>query len=275
MEEMNVTQPEVAQVETTTDETTTTGEEVTEEVTTQTTEQPEDNTADEQGTEDGEGTSEEGSTTEDEFSLQVKYNKQTQNLSKDDAVRYAQMGLKYESMQPTLKKLQFLAVSDNTTLEKFVDSIVDGVEQSKLQRFERKANGDKEILEALIQEDKRKGGKAYEEWQEAERKALEKEEQDEIKTLATEFGECLKQLPQLNGKKFEDVPEAVLQLREKHNISLLDAYLRYEHGNRVASQKAIDKQRENAETSTGSVVSSDGETTSGLSKELLGALWGN
>lgn len=275
MEEMNVTQPEVAEVETTTDETTNVGEEVTEEVTT-VAEQPEDNTADEQeSTQGDEAASEEGSEPEDEFSLQVKYNKKTQNLSKDDAVRLAQMGMKFESMQPTLKKLQYLAISDNTTLEKFVDSIVEGIEKSKLERFERKANGDQEILDALIQEDKRKGGKAYEEWQEAERKALEKEEQDEIKALATEFGECLKQLPQLNGKKFEDVPEAVLQLREKHNISLLDSFLRYEHSNRIASQKAIDKQRKNAESSTGSVVSSDGTGEGGLSKELLGALWGN
>ena len=272
MEETNVTQPEVTEVqtETTTDTIDTTTE----------SNGAQEDTVDNKALEESNGTeqavADDGSQekSEDDFELTVKYNKQTQNLGRQDATRYAQMGLKYEAMQPTLAKLQYLAAADNKTLEALVDGIVEGVESAKLEGFKQKANGDEEILNALIQADKQKGTKAYKDWQEAEAKALEREQQDEIRTLATEFNTLQKEVPEFQGKKFEDVPEEVLSIREKNDISLYDAYLRYEDKNRRLSKEAEQTQSQNASTSVGSVNDSGAQGKPSWEESLMQGIWG-
>ena len=268
MEETNLTQPEVEGVETETTITDTTAETDTS-VNAVSDDEVQQNTTE---TETADGV-QEGSVN-DEFYLQVKYNKKTQSLNRDDAVRYAQMGLKLESMQPTLKKLQYIAVAGGQSLEGLVDDIVSGIENSKLEKFKAKADGDEEILNALVAEDKRKAGKAYDEWQEAERKAEEQDRQDEIKTLADEFYTLQKEIPKFSEKKFESVPEEVLRIREKNNISLYDAYLRYRHSNLLSAQKEKKKQEDNAFHSTGEITNGGADDKPNWESELLRGIWG-
>ena len=45
--------------------------------------------------------------------LEVKFNKQTHRLSREDAVRYAQMGMKYDSVEPLFKTLKALAAAED------------------------------------------------------------------------------------------------------------------------------------------------------------------
>lgn len=50
------------------------------------------------------------------FSLPVKYNKQEYQLSLDEATVYAQKGMKYEQLEPTLLQLSALAKGQGRTL---------------------------------------------------------------------------------------------------------------------------------------------------------------
>lgn len=268
MEETNVTQPQETSVETET----TTVDTVTE-TETQAVPSPDDEVQ-ENTTETEAVDGEQGNSAEDDFSLDVKYNKQNRSLNREDATRYAQMGLKFESMQPTLKKLQYLAAADGQSLESLVDSIVSGIENDKLKAFKAKADGDEEILNALIEADKRKAGKAYEDWQESERKAEEESQRDEIKVLANEFNTLQKEVPEFQGKGFESVPDEVLMIRDKNNISLFDAYLRYENANRQKAEAEKQKQDVNAMHSTGSVKGEGGNSKPKWEAELMKGIWG-
>lgn len=55
--------------------------------------------------------------------LEVKFNKQTHRLSREDAVRYAQMGMKYDSVEPLFKTLKALAAAEGKPLNEWVEGL--------------------------------------------------------------------------------------------------------------------------------------------------------
>ena len=57
--------------------------------------------------------------------LEVKYNKQHHTLSPEEATHYAQMGMKYESVEPLLSTLKTVAEREGKTLKDWVQSIGD------------------------------------------------------------------------------------------------------------------------------------------------------
>ncbi len=57
------------------------------------------------------------------LSLPVKYNKQEYQLSLDDATRYAQMGMKYERLEPTLTQLSALAQGQGHSLISYLQTL--------------------------------------------------------------------------------------------------------------------------------------------------------
>ncbi len=59
------------------------------------------------------------------FSLPVKYNKQAYQLSLDEATAYAQKGMKYESLEPTLMQLSALAQGQGRSLTSYLQSLCD------------------------------------------------------------------------------------------------------------------------------------------------------
>jgi hypothetical protein len=55
--------------------------------------------------------------------LTVKFNKQAYQLSKEEAVNYAQMGMKYHAVEPLLSKLKTVAAGTGQSLADYVDSL--------------------------------------------------------------------------------------------------------------------------------------------------------
>ncbi len=60
------------------------------------------------------------------FSLPVKYNKQEYQLSLDEATAYAQKGMKYESLEPTLLQLSALAKGQGHSLTSYLQHLCGG-----------------------------------------------------------------------------------------------------------------------------------------------------
>ena len=209
----------------------------------------------------------------DDFSLDIKYNKEHLSLNREDAIKYAQMGKKLEALDPTLKKLEYLAASDNKSLKEFVEETVNAIDMQKEQAFRDKADGDEEIFQALLEKDKADRGKAYEKMIESQKAQEEQEEQDEIKTLSQEFNELKKQVPKF--QQFESVPDKVLEIRNKNGISLYDAYLRYQYENAKLSNKEAENQQKNADGSTGAIKSDSAGSTPKWEQELMAGIWGN
>ncbi len=58
-----------------------------------------------------------------EDGLSVKFNKQTHTLSREQAIRYAQMGMKYDTVEPLLGTLKEVAAREGKTLAEWVATL--------------------------------------------------------------------------------------------------------------------------------------------------------
>ena len=73
--------------------------------------------------------------------------------------------------------------------------------------------------------------------------------------MEDQFSELSNSLPEY--KKLEDVPKEVLDLSENEKISLFDAMLRYRFSEEQKIKAEKQTQKQNAESSAGSLKSSD------------------
>lgn len=55
--------------------------------------------------------------------FEVKFNKQTHTLSRQDAIRYAQLGMKHETVEPLLLTLKEVAAREGKTLKEWVGTL--------------------------------------------------------------------------------------------------------------------------------------------------------
>lgn len=58
-----------------------------------------------------------------EDGISVKFNKQTHTLSREEAIRYAQMGMKYDTVEPLLGTLKEVAAREGKTLAEWVGTL--------------------------------------------------------------------------------------------------------------------------------------------------------
>ena len=136
--------------------------------------------------------------------LTVKYNHESRSLSPDEAVTYAQMGMKYEAMQPTLNRLHSLAASRSQSLEEYITAAESDAQQARLAEYTA-ALGDPQAAAARVAEE----------------------------TVAAETPRLRDQLAELTEAVegiacLQDVPYAVQADARANHRTLLDAYLRYQ-----------------------------------------------
>lgn len=222
---------------------------------------------------DNDGTNTNADVQQDDFSLDIKYNKEHLSLNREEATKYAQMGKKLEALDPTLKKLEYLASADSKTLKDFVEDTVNAIEQQREEYLRNKADGDEEIFEALLEKDKADRGKAYEKMLESQRAKEQQEEQDEIKILSKEFNLLKQQVPEF--QQFNDVPDKVLDIRNKNGISLYDAYLRHKFENTKQSEQEKNNQSNNATQSVGAIKGDNANGKPKWEQELMAGIWGS
>ena len=189
--------------------------------------------------------------------VRVKFNKQVREYSIEEATPYVEMGLKYESFKPTYEKLKFIATTSGLSIPDLVDKLLETNERTVYEQILEKAGGNEEIAKELHEAKKAERQRKYQELlqqeKEREEKELEAERQAERERLANEFIE-LKNATDGKFAEFKDVPKAVLNLAQKRNISLLDAYLRFEHEESKKREAAARKQSEAAKSSVGSLA---------------------
>ena len=189
--------------------------------------------------------------------VRVKFNKQVREYSIEEATPYVEMGLKYESFKPTYEKLKFIATTSGLSIPDLVDKLLETNERTVYEQILEKAGGNEEIAKELHEAKKAERQRKYQELlqqeKEREEKELEAERQAELERLANEFIE-LKNATDGKFAEFKDVPKAVLNLAQKRNISLLDAYLRFEHEEIKKREAAARKQSEAAKSSVGSLA---------------------
>lgn len=160
----------------------------------------------------------------------VRFRHESRELSMEEAANYAQMGMKLESLQPTMDKLRMMAAGHGQTLEAFVDAWAAADERALLEQLLEKTGGDKETAERLLrleQEDRQKVCRAH---QQQEQTAAQEKQAALTARLATEFGELRQAFPAVDS--VDALPETVLRDAVENGRHLLDAYLRHDYRER-------------------------------------------
>ncbi len=193
----------------------------------------------------------------DDSFLDVEFYRESKSLSRDEAVKYAQMGMNYEKLEPVISKIDYLAAINGVTREQYIEQQLQNQEASMRKEIAEKYGNDENIINEMVDFQKQKHKKAYEDMI-AKAKADEKTAEENTETrLAEEFAGLVAEFPELEGKSFKDLPKTVKQAGfggEK----LLNAYLQYKHkeAKNIAAAKA---QAEEAAKKTAGSMKTDGD----------------
>ena len=182
---------------------------------------------------------------DEQVKIPIKFNKETKNLTLEEATTLAQKGLKFESIEKEYNLLKQLASRENKSIPNYIAELERRYNEEKKQSLTEKCGGNQEIAEHNL--------------------ALEKEKKasDGFEELSTAF-------PEIKSK--ENLPQEVLNNAELKGTLLLDEYLRYLLSQKRNAQTIAQKQREGEKTSTGSLINNKDSHTS-ETEEFLKGLW--
>ena len=182
---------------------------------------------------------------EEPIKIPIKFNKETRNLSLEEATTLAQKGLKFESIEKEYNLLKQLALRENKSIPLYIAELDRRYNEEKKQYLTEKCGGNEEIAEHIL--------------------SLENE-----KKAGDGFDELTSAFPEIKSK--ENLPREVLDNAELKGTLLLDEYLRYLLSQKRNAQTVARKQREGEKSSTGSLINRRDSQTS-ETEEFLKGLW--
>ena len=182
---------------------------------------------------------------EEPIKIPIKFNKETRNLSLEEATTLAQKGLKFESIEKEYNLLKQLALRENKSIPLYIAELDRRYNEEKKQSLTEKCGGNEEIAEHIL--------------------SLENE-----KNVGDGFDELTSAFPEIKSK--ENLPREVLDNAELKGTLLLDEYLRYLLSQKRNAQTVARKQREGEKSSTGSLINRRDSQTS-ETEEFLKGLW--
>lgn len=170
--------------------------------------------------------------------LPVKFRHEMRDLTREDAAKYAQMGLLREAEQPMLDDLALMAAARGQKPAEFLQSLKDADASQLMEEKLLEANGDRTKAERLVSEEMNRRREALNIRRTEEAEAEKQEERDIYDRLAGELLELKKEFPDLTDLK--DLPVSVVNEAFIGKRHLLDAYLRYMHreGKKIEQSRA-------------------------------------
>lgn len=172
------------------------------------------------------------------ITISVRFNHEDRELTREQAIDYAEQGMAYEKLRPTIDKIRMLAAGCNKSMDEMVDMLVNANDQMLRSRFLEETGGNERAADILLEDAIKKRQSAFDAQKQEEVKAEEASRQQVNDRLAAEFIELQKEFPDYG--KFSDLPKAVVQMAFDKKITLYDALLRYER----AEQKKVEQNRQ-------------------------------
>lgn len=203
---------------------------------------------------------------EDDF-LPVKFLHEERTLNREDAIRYAQMGMNYERFEPMISKLDYLAAVQGITREEYIEQQLKNQEDAMRKEIAEQYGEDENTINEMMEFKKQKHRQAYDAMI-AKAKADEKAAEENTESrLAEEFAGLVSEFPELEGKEFKDLPKSVKQAGF-NGEKLLNAYLQHKHRESKTIAAAKAQAEAAAKKSTGS-MHTDGEAQSSVIDAML------
>lgn len=188
-----------------------------------------------------------GTQVQTEQGFRIRFNHQDRDLTREEAVAYAQKGLKYDSIAPMLQDLSYLAAINGKTAPELVKEYINAGERMFRHDLEDKYGDDTEVIELMMERYRSQNKAKYEKTENDRKNAEEAAEKQARQTfeqrLAMEFVELQREFSEI--KSFAELPAEVKQAAADGK-DLTAAYLLYRH--REAIKAAAAKQTEAAAT---------------------------
>lgn len=199
--------------------------------------------------------------------LEIQYNHEKRNLTRDEAVTLAQKGIYYQDTYDTLERA---ATLKGQSVDEFLKGLETAQDEAYRQGLIEKFGDDNDTVEKMMELYNINKQKTLDNAKANRKAAAQQEEQNINERLANEFVEMKNgDFPELT--EFKDLPEEVKRAAFD-GLSLSHAYLKYMHNEnkKIAAAKA--SQEAAAKKSTGSMAS-DKEDVNAQTNALLKGLW--
>lgn len=217
-----------------------------------------------------------------DFALPIKFNKETYNLSREEATTYAQLGKKYEQISEEysflhkhsadLKELIDHAGRSGKSLSEFVTGVKEAEINVIRQQCKETAGGNEEYEQLLFEKALKDRDLKLQEYNDAQT-AKEKTEKE---SLEQKIADGVIAIGKLNPdiKELSQIPESVFRMAEDEGISIREAYLLTEFNNRKAVEAAQKAEAAAKENSSGSLKDDARQGEGSADSAFLKGLWG-
>lgn len=200
--------------------------------------------------------------------LEVQYNHEKRNLTRDEAIALAQKGIHFQNTYDVIERVATLR---GQSVNEFLNGLESADDEAHRQGLIERFGDDEETINQMMELYNIKKQKTLDNAKANRQAAAQQEEQTINERLAQEFDEMKNNdFPELT--EFKDLPEEVKKAAFG-GLSLSHAYLKYMHNEnkKIAAEKA--SQEEAAKKSTGSMAG-DKEDVNTSTSALLKGLWG-
>lgn len=222
-------------------------------------------------------TAEEANTTDSEDSagevneplVAIRYNHEDRYLTMAEAATLSQKGLAYEG---TVAAVRELAASRGKSVKDYISGLMEAQKSADLERLKRECGGNEEAAKRLLAAEEGKHAGAVKKMIDDESAETEADIKAEREKIAAQYEELRELCPEI--KNVKDIPQSVLKTAAEKKISLLDAYLRYQHTNAANTAKAKETAAASAAASAGSMRSGACSGTDPLVAAMRSGMWG-
>ena len=215
--------------------------------------------------------------------FKLRYNHEDVDVTKEEAIRLAQIGKHYENISKEFKNediksilsdLDYFAALQNKSVKDVVSDMLNGVENSYRQELTEELGEGNPLIEEMLELRKSKNMKAYEDAKSQKSIKAEQEAAEAEKTLtqnlATQFEDICKEFPEYNT--VADVPDVVYKEALKSG-DLEKEILRFKLAEEKVIRETEKNEIKNKNENIGS-VNTGGDAQSSLVSEMLKGIWG-
>ncbi len=191
--------------------------------------------------------------------LSVQFNHENRDMTREQAVEFAQKGLMYEKISPIYHKLDYLAAQQSTNVGALVDALVSAAEDAYKQSLTEKFGDDAQLVEDLMalyhSRNQEKYNKLLADREKTAAKAAQEARAQREHRLTGQFMALQKECPEI--KNVSDLPKEVVRLAAEGKNDLTAAYLLHKHRQEQKIAAATAKAAAQSKQSTGSVQSAE------------------
>ena len=194
-------------------------------------------------------------------SFTVRFNHEDRVLSRDEAVGFAQKGMKFDTLAPMLDDLNMLAAMRDSDAHELIKSLIEADESAKREELENRYGDDEEVIEMLMTKYRDSNASKFKKMQTDREEAAKAMVRERVQTVEARIAEGFAEV-QEDFPEYTDVtklPKEVLADVKNNGRDLYDAVLRF----RRAEEKRVLAEKENAaknaQNATGKVDSGEVE----------------